>query len=109
VGLCGLDRRRSPLQGTEHRGCWEPATQVVTPARPPEPPARDSVDPAVARLRPDRPPRTGVLEGFVPIELAGREPRTLQPIDPAPLPPPAVIEAIESWADRETLFGERET
>jgi hypothetical protein len=61
---------------------------------------------AVARLRPSARPRAGVLEGFVPIELASRGPRTLQASDRAPLPPARVIEAVESWADRETLFGD---
>ncbi|HXI45193.1 MAG TPA: hypothetical protein VNH13_02735 [Candidatus Acidoferrales bacterium] len=49
-----------------------------------------------------------MLEGFVPVELAGLGPRTFGPLDvipPAP-PPPAVIEAVETWGDRETLFGE---
>ena len=74
-------------------------------------PARDSHDSesppesaAVRRLR----PRSGVLEGFVPVELADATPRALLPTDPAPAPPPAVIEAIESWTDRETLFGDLE-
>lgn len=63
-------------------------------------------DAAVARLRPDRAARPSIIEGFVPIELAPRQPRTLLPLDPAPMPPPAVIEAADSWADRETLFGD---
>lgn len=40
------------------------------------------------------------------MELANLAPRALLPTDPAPAPPPAVIEAIESWTDRETLFGD---
>jgi hypothetical protein len=62
----------------------------------------------VARRRPERSSRPGILEGFVPIELAGRGPRELNPIDPPPTPAPMVIEAVESWVDRETLFGDRD-
>ena len=62
----------------------------------------DAPGPAVARLRP------GLLEGFVPVEQSWRGPRSLHAIDPLPRPDPIVIEAAETWADRETLFGERE-
>lgn len=61
---------------------------------------------AVTRLRPEPGRRPGVLEGFVPVELVDRGPRVLRPSDGAPVPPPPVVEAVESWADRETLFGE---
>ncbi|HEY3524346.1 MAG TPA: hypothetical protein VGK63_11655, partial [Candidatus Limnocylindrales bacterium] len=30
LGYCGLDRRRSPLRGTELRGCWQPAASGRT-------------------------------------------------------------------------------
>jgi hypothetical protein len=60
----------------------------------------------VARLRPEGRRRPGVLEGFVPVELVDRGPRVLRPTDAPPLPPPPVVEPVESWADRETLFGE---
>ena len=63
-------------------------------------------DPAVARLRPEPRRRAGVIEGFVPIELAARGPRALRPTDRAPLPPRPPIETVESWVDRETLFGD---
>jgi hypothetical protein len=33
VGFCGLDRRRTPLQGDEVRACWEDGA-VATPADP---------------------------------------------------------------------------
>jgi hypothetical protein len=73
-------------------------------------PPRETTAPepvAVSRLRREPRRRPGVLEGFVPVESAGLGPRTLGPTDVVP-PPPAVIEAVESWIDRETLFGERE-
>src|SRR5512135_3776580 len=113
VGYCGLDRRRAPLHGTEHRGCWEPAAGrspliasavVDVPLDGPEVPADGG--PGVARLRPASRSRPGVLEGFVPIELASRGPRSLRATDRAPVPPPTEIEASESWAERETLFGD---
>ncbi|HJW20950.1 MAG TPA: hypothetical protein VJ506_00825 [Candidatus Limnocylindrales bacterium] len=47
-----------------------------------------------------------MLEGFVPIELASHGPRSLRASDRAPGQPPTEIEAIESWAERETLFGD---
>ena len=76
-------------------------------APPPEAPAPESN--AVRRLRRQAPARPGMLEGFVPVELAGLGPRTLGPLDVvAPPPPPAVIEAADAWGDRETLFGERD-
>lgn len=62
--------------------------------------------PAVARLRPGSRSRPGVLEGFVPIELASHAPRSLRATDRAAVPPPTEIEAIESWTERETLFGD---
>jgi hypothetical protein len=33
VGFCGLDRRRTPLQGDEVRACWEDGA-IATPADP---------------------------------------------------------------------------
>ena len=108
MGYCGLDRRRAPLSGTEHRGCWvaqatHPETPVVEPA-----PAPNRL-----RLRPgDRP---SVFEGFVPVELAGSPPRAFRPIDALPhadaAPPAAIIEAVEgpeAWAVRDSLFGDAE-
>jgi hypothetical protein len=59
-----------------------------------------------------------MLEGWVPVELADRGPRVLQPSDrasdrsnrglpPTPdVPPPAVIESAEAWAERDSLFGD---
>ncbi len=110
VGLCGIDRRRAPLRGTEHRGCWEPVAASVEAGSSPvtivEPEAERQPDPAVLRLRGRDASRRGILEGFVPIELVDRGPRTLQPAEHQPVPPPRVIEAVESWTDRETLFGD---
>jgi hypothetical protein len=61
---------------------------------------------AVARLRPAPRPRPGVMEGFMPLELASRGPRQLRATDEAPLPPAPIIEVVDNWADRETLFGD---
>ncbi|HEX7949034.1 MAG TPA: hypothetical protein VF494_01695 [Candidatus Limnocylindrales bacterium] len=46
------------------------------------------------------------------MELPGVGPRTLGPLDPLPAPPAAIIEAtetVESWAGRDSLFGDAET
>ena len=90
-----------------------------TPTQP-DPDARP-VPAAVARLRPEsRSTRPGILEGFVPLELADRGPRILQPTsltkpahrdpasppDAAPVSPPPVSEPAEAWADRDSLFGD---
>jgi hypothetical protein len=112
VGYCGLDRRRVPLTGAEHRGCWVAHLQAAASEPAPANLAGDP-DRAVHRLRPagtiavERAPRPGIVEGFVPVELADHGPRALQATDPAP-PPPPVIEAFDSWPDRETLFGDGE-
>lgn len=105
MGYCGLDRRRAPLSGTEHRGCWAARAAQPADAQPPAPP------PAVNRLR--LPPRGehGVVEGFVPVDLLGAGPRTLRPLGDLPAPPAAVIdasEAVESWVSRDSLFGDAE-
>jgi hypothetical protein len=107
VGFCGLDAKRLPLTGAEHRGCWTESPRTMTsewatPAQATRDPESPPESAAVRRLR----PRSGVLEGFVPVELANAAPRALLPTDPAPAPLPAVIEASESWTDRETLFGD---
>jgi hypothetical protein len=108
VGFCGLDARRAPLVGTEHRGCWEEgASNASPPAREAAAAERRALDPAVARLRPEPLARPGIVEGFVPIEHVERGPRTLRATDHRPVvPPPEVIDAVDSWAGRETLFGD---
>jgi hypothetical protein len=97
----------SPALGASAADASDDAAALTLPA--------DAAERAVARLRPaaqpkrrqpSRPEQPGVLEGFVPVELAGRGPRTLRPADRAPFAPPPVIEAVEWWADRETLFGD---
>ncbi len=81
------------------------AGSATTPSLDDGPAGRDAAaERAVARLRPGLRRSPGLVEGFVPIELAAREPRTLRAADAAPLPPP--VEAGEAWPDRETLFGE---
>ncbi|MBI3751442.1 MAG: hypothetical protein HY263_07280 [Chloroflexi bacterium] len=47
----------------------------------------------------------------MPVELLGRGPRTLAPSDTVPAPPAAIIDAtdvVESWAGRDSLFGDAE-
>jgi hypothetical protein len=64
--------------------------------------------PAPNRLRLAPTGRPGTLEGFVPVELLGLGPRTLGPSEAAP-PPAAIIEAADaadSWATRDSLFGD---
>lgn len=117
VGYCGLDPRRAPLRGNELRGCWTARADAVAPELDLAPPvAMDTtpIPPAVARLRPV--PRPGILEGFVPLELANGGPRVLQATDRAEQRAPAVpaqpelpvpaVEAAEAWAERDSLFGE---
>ncbi len=88
VGFCGADKRRPPLQGTELRGCWT-APLLGTETVPPRIVAE--VDPGV-RLR-----------GFVPVELARRDPDAVV----AAIPPP-VFDPSDGWANRATLFGDAE-
>jgi hypothetical protein len=94
------------LSGSEHRGCWQPG--ALSAGRPVIEEPLEIIPAAVLRLRPA--PRPGVLEGFVPVELAGHGPRALEPVDPvvpAPLPsPPAIVDSQVSWADRDSLFGD---
>jgi hypothetical protein len=111
VGFCGLDRRRLPLRGDEHRGCWDPAAATQAVLALPAPRAAEVGDRAaaernaVSRLRGGG-ARAGLIEGFVPIEQANLGPRTLEPADHLPAVRPPGAETVEGWADRETLFGE---
>jgi hypothetical protein len=115
VGYCGLDPRRAPLTGREHRGCW---AERVVPA--PVAAAPES-GPSPNRLRLADTNRPRMVEGFVPVEVAGRSARPAEPgpdtpgVPPRPLPPavppPGVIQAAESaeaWAARDSLFGDAE-
>lgn len=117
VGYCGLDPRRAPLRGNELRGCWTARPEAIDQDRDralTEAPSPRPIPAAVARLRPAS--RPGVLEGFVPVELAEHGPRILQPTNPAERRPaaqapqpevmPPAIDTVESWADRDSLFGE---
>jgi len=131
VGYCGLDARRAPLRGTEHRGCWteghrEPAAGTSAAERSArDRPAAQAVpdliserlDTPLARLRSGTParPRERLIEGFVPvdqIDQGSRPTPDAPPSEPAAPglepPPPAVIDAVERWSDRETLFGDLE-
>lgn len=104
VGYCGIDPRREPLSGREHRGCWAERTIPAPVSRPPEPPPA----PNRLRLAAGRAPR--MVEGFVPVELVGRGVPTEEPAPPG-VPPPIVIQAVEAaeaWASRDSLFGDAE-
>jgi hypothetical protein len=110
VGYCGLDRRRAPLSGAEHRGCWQPGSVGATRAVPAEP--AEIIPAAVLRLR--SAPRPGILEGFVPVELATRSQPVLGPLDLAepgaapPTPAPPIVDPQVSWSERDSLFGDAE-
>ena len=80
VGYCGLDRRRLPLNGDEHRGCWEAALPKPAPGSRSLP------------LLPTPMPTPDAPNGFVPV-IPG----------PAGGPLP---EKLEPWLERPTLFGE---
>jgi hypothetical protein len=105
VGYCGLDPRRAPLTGREHRGCWaERAAQPVAGA----PDSNPGPEPNRLRLAAGRAPR--MVEGFVPVELARPSARPDEQSDPA-APPPAVIQAadpVDAWSSRDSLFGDAE-
>lgn len=112
VGFCGLDRRRVPLSGTEHRGCWEARGAGLTPGLPVGP-ADSRPDPSHARRGDDHVART-----FIPVELLADHGV------PRATPEPAIVgqaagpripvadapreDAVRSdaWQDRRTLFGE---
>jgi hypothetical protein len=116
LGYCAFDARRRPLTGRELRGCWEEGVGVAEPAPPP------IVEPhrlrAAQRPWPAPPPATADLvpaRGFVPIELLGRLPASVEGppaagSEPAPeAPPPFVIpEPDEDWSERTSLFGDGE-
>jgi hypothetical protein len=85
LGYCGLDRRRTPLNGDEIRACWEAASAT----EPATEPIRDRT-PSFLAGREGRPR----LE-FVPVESAAAP--------DVPLPPPAraPVESADGglWAD----------
>jgi len=145
VGYCGLDPRRAPLAGTELRGCWTARPDAVVAGGAvhdavmpgPESPLAVAADVrpipvAVARLRSTQ--RPGILEGFVPLELADGGPRILRPAEsgeraratdrrtspgrPGAIDQPHAGSAApqtggsqptidaEAWAERDSLFGD---
>ncbi len=112
VGFCGLDRRRMPLAGTEHRGCWEARTAGL-PVGLPVRPADSGHEGPGPRWSDDRIART-----FVPVELLADHPIPLSTAEPpigsskpamrTVLADEARDDAVrpEPWQDRRTLFGE---
>jgi hypothetical protein len=123
------------LRGTELRGCWTaradalPIAELALDPRTANTMDGPPVPVAVDRLRPASRVRPGILEGFVPLELADGGPRILRaaesprspgdhgrnaagPADGAGLPlvpplvPPVVPDPIEGWAERDSLFGD---
>jgi hypothetical protein len=116
LGYCAFDTRRRPLTGRELRGCWE---ERVGAAEPEWPPIVESHRLRVARQPWQAPPPATadpvVARGFVPIELLGRLPSSLEPSagmgsEPAPEAPPAFVipEPDEDWSERTSLFGDGE-
>jgi len=108
VGWCALDRRRRPLTGLEHRGCWTERPSGTTAG-----------DPAV--LRPasaaDAAWRDLPVRGFIPVDgEPATGPGAASAIAPSAgaskLPsldiPLAAVEAPEPWDARISLFGDLE-
>ncbi len=75
IGYCALDRTRSPLRGTEMRGCWQAATRGVVTLfdRPLEPAGASDVP-----VRPVAPPPPSPTPGEA---TAGRRPLEWVPVD----------------------------
>ena len=109
VGYCGLDRRRLPLIGTEHRGCWEGGAPKQAETR--------SVARHWSEPRPDEePPRD-----FVPVELARERISQSVSVGSKHSLPTARAEhkvtattssevpLVDPWAARVTLFNDLET
>jgi hypothetical protein len=121
VGYCALDRRRLPLTGRELRGCWEAA--VPSAAEPPPPAVEAHRLRGGGTTRPLGAPahwiEAGAPRDFVPLELVGRLPVAGGPAamaservesEAAAAGPPAFViaEPDEDWAERTSLFGERD-
>ena len=116
LGYCAFDARRRALTGRELRGCWE---QRVSAAAPESPPIVESHRLRVAQQPWQVPPPATadpvVARGFVPIELLGRLPASLEHppamgSEPSPEAPPAFVipEPDEDWSERTSLFGDGE-
>jgi hypothetical protein len=121
LGYCALDRRRLPLTGRELRGCWEAAVPGAAAEAPP---------PAVeahrlrggGTTRPLGAPAHWIEavapRDFVPLDLVGSPPAaggaaSAAPARPAsdvttPVPAAIVIPEPDDWAERTSLFGERD-
>jgi hypothetical protein len=116
LGYCGLDRDRRPLTGRELRGCWteRPATSASAAQ-----PATGAPPLAVHRLRRGTAGGAGRLpeRDFVPVEeLPARLDRLPAGAEPGAAPAPAattelplaMLDPVEGWEARTSLFGELE-
>jgi hypothetical protein len=111
VNYCALDRRRRPLTGLELRGCWEerPSSLQATArlAGLPGTPARGGT---VGAAIPDG----ATTRGFIPVEdvIARRQAAPVEPPEAEPQAdvdlPFVMIEPVEGWEGRTSLFGEPE-
>ena len=123
VGYCGNDRWRTPLTGLELRACWEEGRRSATTL--PAPVPGDALPDDGRSRRPstfvrgdggplDR-PNPMRLRGFVPVEELALQPDPA-PLEPAPpgaagapaMPPPVLMDALDDWERRVSLFGEAE-
>lgn len=109
VNYCALDRRRRPLSGLELRGCWsERPSSLQAAAR------LASVDPDRRFVEASAAAPANGPRGFVPVEEV-RPNRHEPAIDPMPSEPGAedglpfsVLEPVDGWDGRTSLFGEPE-
>jgi hypothetical protein len=112
LNYCALDRRRRPLTGLELRGCWEErpasllaAARLAGSTTTPGPAVGGGTGPDAAPSR-----------GFVPVEDVRLRRATTPASAPAPaLDPPVevdlpmrMLEPVEGWEGRTSLFGEPE-
>jgi hypothetical protein len=106
VGFCGLDRRRTPLQGDEIRACWEPGGVTAATSSP------VPVFVPVGALRGDEGSTAVTRRDFVevrsddPIVTPAVDPGTEPTFDAEAAPPPAATAVTEPrwslWADLES-------
>lgn len=110
VNYCALDGRRRPLTGLELRGCWSERPSSIQAAErlASGKPDRRSGDASGAATTP-----AGV-RGFVPVEEV-RPNRREPAIDPMPSEPAtgdglpfSLVEPVDGWDTRTSLFGEPE-